>query len=157
MFEVWYVIDGLPRWLSGKESICQGRRCWRHRFSPSVGKISLWRRKRKSTPVSLPEKSHGQRSLVGYSPWCHKELDMSEHLNSSSLNSFDVYNIIIYNHIAKFLISFENSEKLSDICPYCITTISPSLGTQIMSLNSPVSRIFRICRMYMGLPKWHWW
>ena len=30
------------------------------------------------TPVSLPEKSHGQRSLVGYSPWGRKELDTTE-------------------------------------------------------------------------------
>ena len=28
--------------------------------------------------VPLPGKSHGQRSLVGYSPWGHKELDMTE-------------------------------------------------------------------------------
>jgi len=32
-----------------------------------------WRRNWKSTPVFLPRKSHGQRSLVGYSPWGHKE------------------------------------------------------------------------------------
>ena len=31
------------------------------------------------TPVFLPEKSHGEKSLVGYSPWGHKELDMTEH------------------------------------------------------------------------------
>ena len=31
------------------------------------------------TPVFLPGKSHGQRSLVGYNPWSHKELDMTEH------------------------------------------------------------------------------
>ena len=29
------------------------------------------------TPVFLPGKSHGQRSLVGYSPWGHKELGMT--------------------------------------------------------------------------------
>ena len=28
---------------------------------------------------SCLEKSHGQRRLVGYSPWSHKELDMTEH------------------------------------------------------------------------------
>ena len=28
-----------------------------------------------TTPVFLPGKSHGQRNLVGYSPWRHKELD----------------------------------------------------------------------------------
>ena len=27
------------------------------------------------TPVFLPGESHGQRSLVGYSPWGHKESD----------------------------------------------------------------------------------
>ena len=30
------------------------------------------------TPVFLPGESHGQRSLVGYSPWCHKESDTTE-------------------------------------------------------------------------------
>ena len=30
------------------------------------------------TPVLLPGKFHGLRSLVGYSPWGHKELDMTE-------------------------------------------------------------------------------
>ena len=32
---------------------------------------------RKPTPVFLPGKFHGQRSLVGYSPWGCKELDMT--------------------------------------------------------------------------------
>ena len=42
-----------------------------------VGKIP-WRRKRQPTPVFLPGESHGQRSLAGYSPQGHKELDMTE-------------------------------------------------------------------------------
>ena len=54
----------LPRWLSGKESPCQCRRC---QFNLWVTKI-LWRRKWQPTPIFLPGKSHGQRSLVGYSP-----------------------------------------------------------------------------------------
>ena len=33
-----------------------------------------------TTPVSLPGESHGQRSLVGYSPWGRKESDMTEQL-----------------------------------------------------------------------------
>ena len=33
------------------------------------------------TPVLLPGKSHGQRSLVGYSPWGHKESDTTERLH----------------------------------------------------------------------------
>ena len=40
-----------------------------------------WRQKWQPTPVLLPGKSHGRRSLVGYSPWRHKELDMTEQLH----------------------------------------------------------------------------
>ena len=39
-----------------------------------------WRREWLPTPVFLPGKSHGQRSLVGYSPWGHKESDRIEWL-----------------------------------------------------------------------------
>ena len=51
-------------WFIGKESAYQYRRC---RFDPWVKKIS-WRRQWKPTPIFLPGKFHGQRSLVGYSP-----------------------------------------------------------------------------------------
>ena len=71
------VIGGLPRWLSGKESACQCRRCRRHRFDPWVGKIP-WRRRWQPTPVFLPGESHGRRSLAGYSPQGCKELDTTE-------------------------------------------------------------------------------
>ena len=37
------------------------------------------------TPVFLPEKFHGQRSLENSSPWGRKESDVAEHLSSSSL------------------------------------------------------------------------
>ena len=40
----------------------------------------LWRRQWQPTPVLLPGKSRGQRSLVGCSPWVCKELDMTEWL-----------------------------------------------------------------------------
>ena len=43
------------------------------RFNPWVGKTP-WRGKWQHTPVFLPGKSHGQRSLVGYSPWGHKRV-----------------------------------------------------------------------------------
>jgi len=42
-----------------------------------------WRRKWQSTPVLLPGKSHGQRSLEGYSLQGRKELDMTERLSMS--------------------------------------------------------------------------
>ena len=50
-------------------------------FDSWVGKIP-WRTKRQPTPVFLPEKPHGQRSLAGYSPRGRRELDMSELLNT---------------------------------------------------------------------------
>ena len=65
------------RCLSGKESTCQCRRLKSCRFNPWVGKIPCGR-KRQPTPVFLPGKFHGQRSLEGYSPWGHIELDMTE-------------------------------------------------------------------------------
>ena len=36
------------------------------------------------TPVFLPGEYHGQRSLLGYCPWSHKELDMTEQLTLNS-------------------------------------------------------------------------
>ena len=43
---------------------------------------SPWRRKWQPTPVLVTGKFHGQRSLVGYSPWGHKESDMTSlHFN----------------------------------------------------------------------------
>ena len=53
---------------------------WETQYDPWVGKIP-WRRKWQPTPVPLPGKSHGQRSLVGYSPWGRKESDMTERLH----------------------------------------------------------------------------
>ena len=60
-------VMGLPRWLSGKESTCQCRK----------PKKIPWRRKWQPTPVALPGKFHGQRNLVGPSPWIAKESDTS--------------------------------------------------------------------------------
>ena len=49
-------------------------------FNLWVGKIP-WRRKWQSTPVLMPGKFHGWRSLMGYSPWGHKESDTTERLH----------------------------------------------------------------------------
>ena len=53
--------------------------CGRPRFDPWVGKIP-WRRKWQPIPVLLPGEFHGGRSLASYSPWGHKESDMTERL-----------------------------------------------------------------------------
>ena len=72
--KAWYESNGLPWRLSSKESSCQCRRCM---FNPWLGKI-LWRRKWQPTPVFLPGRSQGQKSLVGYSPWgCKDQTQLS--------------------------------------------------------------------------------
>ena len=55
----------------------------RPEFDPWVRKIP-WRRKWQPTPVFMSGKSHGWRSLVGYSPWSHKESDMTKRLHFTS-------------------------------------------------------------------------
>ena len=59
-FPVAQWVKNLPAIQDTEETSC--------RFHPRVGKIP-WRRKWQPTPVFLPGKSHGHRSLVGYSPW----------------------------------------------------------------------------------------
>ena len=71
----------LPRLHGGKESACQCRRYRRCGFNPWVKKI-LWSREWHLTPIVLPVESHGQKSMVGYSPWGHKESDMTEHAHT---------------------------------------------------------------------------
>ena len=73
----WYqhvLIKGFPSGSMVKIHV-QSRR-WE--FNPWVRKIP-WRRVWQSTPIFLPGESHGQGSLVGYSPWGQKESDMTEH------------------------------------------------------------------------------
>ena len=78
---------GFPDDTSGKKKKIhlpmQGER---DGFPPWVRKIP-WRREWQPTPVFLPGKSHGLRSLAGYSLWGHKELDTTECLNIHTRNS----------------------------------------------------------------------
>ena len=55
-------------------SVLQGQICL-------LLQVFLWRKQWHSTPVLLPGLSHGQRRLVGYSPWGREELDMTERLH----------------------------------------------------------------------------
>ena len=58
----------------GGEVVKNPRR--RHVFSLWASEIT-WRRKWQPTPVFVPGKFHGRRSLVGYSPRGHKESDVT--------------------------------------------------------------------------------
>ena len=75
--EIIYWRVDLPGSVSGKEPACQLRRPKRQGFHSWVGKIP-WRRAQQPTPMFLPGESHRQRSLLGYSPKGHKELDKTE-------------------------------------------------------------------------------
>ena len=56
-----------------------GSRRVRHDRATSLSFFTLmhWKRTWLPTPVFLPGEFHGQRSLVGYSPWGHKEFPLS--------------------------------------------------------------------------------
>ena len=65
---------GFPGGSDSKESTCNAGVPG---SIPGLGRFP-WRRKWQPTPVFLPGESHGQRSLVGYSPRGHKESDTTE-------------------------------------------------------------------------------
>ena len=76
--------------------------CRRPGFNPWVGKIP-WKREPLPTPVLLPGEFHGQRKLVGYSPWGCKESDTTEWLTLSlreaNVPVYTCYPSVIINRI----------------------------------------------------------
>ena len=68
---------GFPGGASGKEPTCQCRRHKKTWVQP-LGREDPLERKWQPTPAFLPGESDGQRSPAGYSPWGHKEWDMSD-------------------------------------------------------------------------------
>ena len=85
-------------WFRGKKIFLQSRRHRRHGFNPWVRKIP-WRRKWQLTPVFLLGKSHGQRSLVGYSPWGRQRVEhglVTKQQQAKGTTHFS-FNIQIFN------------------------------------------------------------
>ena len=76
-----------PRRLQSMRSLRVG-----HDWATSLCLFTFmhWRRKWQPTPMFLPGESHGQRSLVGYSPWGHKESDTTEQLHFHFLITQDI-------------------------------------------------------------------
>ena len=69
-----------PRWVSRHEH--QGKNLHQQKdYILLKVQMMVLRRQWHPTPVLMPGKSHGQRSLVGYSPWGCKELDTTEALH----------------------------------------------------------------------------
>ena len=99
--QVCICVGGLPGGTGGKEPTCQCRRTKSRQFDPWVKKIP-WRRKCQPTPVFLPGKSHGQRSLAGYSPWGCKESDSTEHTcPPTHIHSLLVI-LVSYSYLTKY-------------------------------------------------------
>ena len=102
---------GLPRWLSGKSLRC-GFDSWVRKI-PGEGK---WQ----PTAVSLPGEFHGQRSLVDYSPWGHKESDMAEHTHTQKSTKFLNWGYLVFFNLKKQKKIFICLLYLmKDVCSYC--------------------------------------
>ena len=69
---------GFPGGSDGRESACSAGDLG------SIPRSGKSRRRWLATPVFLPGEFHGQRSLVGYYPWGHKESDTTEPLTLST-------------------------------------------------------------------------
>ena len=81
-------LSELPWWLKTLKRLPAMRETWVW----FLGRMIPWRRTWQSTPALLPGKSHGRRSLIGYSPWGRKESDKTErlhfHFHLSDLNNW---------------------------------------------------------------------
>ena len=76
MLKIYFGLEGLKGQLSCLD-ICS---IWLLRSYIYIPQHLYWRRQWHPTPVLLPGKSHGWRSLLGCSPWGHKESDTTERL-----------------------------------------------------------------------------
>ena len=94
-------------------------RCRKCGFDPWLGKIP-WRRKWEPTPVFLPEKSHGQRSLAGCGPRGRKESDTTErahththtHTHTHVILNHLVHNTSVRIRWSECLVNCKNSTKV---------------------------------------------
>ena len=103
---------GLPWWLRGKEFTCNAGN---EGLVPELGK-SPWEGNGNPLPVFLLGKSHGQRSLVGYSPWgC---IRVGHNLETKQ-------QLLLENMIRVYLALYETTKLYSKVpVPFCIPTSS---------------------------------
>ena len=134
----------------------QLRRC---SFDPWVGKIP-WRRAWQATSVFLPGKSHGQRSLAGYSPWGDRESDMAYWLNNNlpgltvyfkTLFLMSIYLIFYFLNILQFIIF--SCCWTSKLFPVVLL-----LSCQVMSISfvNPWTVAYQ-ATLSMGFPRQEYW
>ena len=113
---------GCPGGSDGRESTCNTglEETWvGPGFHPWVGKIP-WRRAWQPTLVFLPGEFHGQRNLVGSSPWDRKELDMTDRLSTQLKNTkCKLLLCCFYNVVYFFIFGCAASSLLNELFSGC--------------------------------------
>ena len=102
-------------------------------FDPWVGKIP-WKRKWQPTPVLLSGKSHGRRSLAGYSPWGRNESAMTEQLSLSFSTKKDILSSSLLLFRCSVMPHFFQCHGLQQAMLPC-----PSLHPRVCSNSCPLS------------------
>ena len=140
--------SAFPGGSDSRESACQ---CRRPGFDLWAGKIP-WRRKWQPTPVFLPGEFNGQRSLVGYSPWGHRESDTTKWQTLSLCFSFikcsfphdsfpslillflslfklcfTTYSLVISSFVILTIIHFRHPSFTQVTCQTCPSNLLPSI------------------------------
>ena len=142
----------MAQWVKNLPAIQRHRRHGRRRFDPWVGKIP-WKRKWQPTAVSLPRQFHGQRSLLNYSPYSHKESEMTENVHAYTHTQTHTHTHTpgIYSRISKptQIQWSRESERDSQRSAFprktpllILNNLNSSYIWQLISLNYKLSRLF---------------
>ena len=113
-----------------------------------------WRRA--WNPIQYPclENSQGQRSLVGYNPWGHKELDMTERLSTAQLYTYHSSLHIFIYHIKYALLMSK------DLCYHSLEEMDnrkrgPRNQFWLKSFLAPLKWLAILCLKYCKRTKWN--
>ena len=79
--KLWEIVEDRGAWHAAVHGIAKSQTQLSDWTTMTTNLISVNKHEFQPTPVLLPGKPHGRRSLVGYSPWGRKELDMTELLH----------------------------------------------------------------------------
>ena len=92
--------------------------------------LLFWRREWQPTPVLLPGESHGQRSLVGYSPLGRKKWDMTERLTHTHTRT----HTHTHTHIHTVALIYFVHSIISHSCYFVVLVLTILLATISLSL-----------------------
>ena len=114
--------------------------------------LIAWRRKWQPTPVFLPGKSHGQRSLASYSPWGHKRV--GHNLATKQLHQVSLLQVFLFSQSITYfslswwifnLIDIVRKDNVKDF-----EWSNPHLSPAIL-LNVLLGMLFRVIYVFHGL------